>query len=187
MHLALPGWDRLESARDIKAFFELGGILLFAGVVLFEVLAHRRQGSTKAKGVFTKLGLISFGLAVIFEFGAYSYSKRVDTLADERIASALESAKKRPFEDRLIDCLDLIDKRIIPALRNGQTNFAFNLPEHQYINLRNLNDEPEAKAYMSIQTTSGIIAIAGKGQFMRGTLTLRADLLKQAAKKPNPN
>src|SRR6266851_5845778 len=106
--MTLPGWHDLETARSIKSFFELWAILLFAAVVLFEVLAHRSPKDAKKKHVFDVLALGSFGLAVAFELCAYPYSKRVDTLAEQKIQSALAAAKMKPFNERLIDCLNWI-------------------------------------------------------------------------------
>jgi hypothetical protein len=88
IHIALPGWNDLETARTAKSFLEFGAIVFFALLVLFEILAHANAKRAKRKRVFDITALICFAVAVVFEAFAHPYSRRVDTLADEKIASA---------------------------------------------------------------------------------------------------
>jgi len=49
MHMILPGWDDLESARAIHASFEFAGLLFFAALVLFEILTIEKSGRQNGK------------------------------------------------------------------------------------------------------------------------------------------
>lgn len=69
----------------------------------------------------------------------------------------LSEPKHIPFRDRLISCLDEIDKRIIPALRSGITQFKFKLTPYQLADLQKLAAEPDASRYIILKIQPGII------------------------------
>jgi hypothetical protein len=78
----MPGWNNLESAKSIHAFFEIGALIFFALLVWFEVLVHRH---TKREHLFTLLALISFAVAIVAEICAFPYSRRVEKLSSDEI------------------------------------------------------------------------------------------------------
>ena len=66
-------------------------------------------------------------------------------------SNALAAAKLRPVKQRIIDCLNSIDSRIIQSLKTGQTKFGGELEESQLNELANLAREPEASKIISVR------------------------------------
>lgn len=81
----LPDWNSLESVRATNQFLELTGLVLFGALVVLDVFAHlTEEGNPARSKELTKLGLVCFALAVLAELVAWPYSRRNDSLSDER-------------------------------------------------------------------------------------------------------
>ena len=94
-------------------------------------------------------------------------------------SNALAAAKIKPLKERLIDCLNSLDVKIIPAFRHGQTNFQYGILQYQYNRLRDLADESGASEYLEVKPSqNGNVNLQGDGQIMYGTLELKPPLLE---------
>lgn len=69
----------------------------------------------------------------------------------------LPEPKPLPLKDRLISCLDEIDKKIIPALRAGTTIFEGKVLPYQLAELQKLSAESGASEYIALTVKPGII------------------------------
>jgi len=61
------------------------------------------------------------------------------------------------LKDRLISCLDDIDKRIMPAFRAGTASFQGKISPHQVAELRKLAAEPGASQYITLTVQPVIV------------------------------
>ena len=165
MHIGFAGWNSLETSRNIHSVLEIGGLLLFAALVLFEVLAHRR---TKREHLFKILALISFALAIACEIVAYPYSRRIDTLSDmekeslRKEVTDLRTQVKPTFAQRLRVFLDSVDKRIVPELaKRGQSFTVDGMVESSKASqLRALCADPESRKYITLVRSTQRMAMA---------------------------
>ena len=146
--MTAPGWNDLEFAKGIHAFFELGGLILFAVLVLFEILAHRH---TKRENLFKILALVSFALAIGFELLAYPYSRRVEKLSDDKISELESGLKPKPFNERLRVFCNSVDPNILLGLRNGTNKFHGFFSQSELGELRKFAAEPESVKFMAVQ------------------------------------
>lgn len=64
--------------------------------------------------------------------------------------SQLDAIKPKPFKERLIDCLNEIDAKIIPSLRAGNRNFNGGITATQYNDLEKLANESGAKEFIIV-------------------------------------
>jgi hypothetical protein len=106
---------------------------------------------------------------------AHQYDLSTNALAE---ANA-RLATIKPIKERLIDFLNGIGARIIPAFRQGQTNFKYAIPLHQYSKLRELSDEPGASVYLDVKSNQNGNTVFNDGEpTMYGTLELKPPLLQ---------
>ncbi|HWR71556.1 MAG TPA: hypothetical protein VN604_00130 [Nitrospirota bacterium] len=61
------------------------------------------------------------------------------------------------LKDRLISCLDDIDKRIMPAFRAGTVSFQGKISPHQVAELQKLSAEPGASQYITLTVQPVIV------------------------------
>ena len=151
--MTLPGWDNLEVANGIHNFFEVVGLVGFAVLVAFEVLAHvNGKKNPKREHLFKVLALISFAFAVGSELCALPYGRRADKLA----GAELERLKPKPFVERLRIFLDSIDVNIMAELSRGgrPLNITRQLKQSQFDLLSLLSHETGASEYMGNMTIS---------------------------------
>lgn len=81
-----PDWNSLDSVRIAHSWLELCAILLFAALVVCDVVAHLIEENHKGKAkIFERIGLICFGIAVLAELAAYKYGLRNDELSGKLI------------------------------------------------------------------------------------------------------
>src|ERR1035437_2628683 len=79
-------WDVLESVRKLRSFFEGLAIVLFALLVLFDILAHRSEDKNRERArKLERIGLWFFGLAILAEIITHEYGKRNDDLSENEI------------------------------------------------------------------------------------------------------
>jgi len=71
--------------------------------------------------------------------------------------------KPVPLINRLISCLDNIDKKIIPALRAGNTSFEGKVLPYQLAELQKLSAESGASNYITLTVKPGFILTKKKG------------------------
>ena len=69
----------------------------------------------------------------------------------------LPEPKPLPLKDRLVFCLDEIDKKIIPALRAGTAIFEGKVLPYQLAELQKLSAESSASEYIALTVKPGII------------------------------
>jgi hypothetical protein len=100
------------------------------------------------------------------------------TNAQADAKAAKEAAEPKPLKQRLIDCLNGINNKIIPALRAGQTHFSMNLLPYQNMPLQALCNEPGAKQYIIFRPDPYDETMAGVGQFYIVSFDLNPSLLK---------
>jgi hypothetical protein len=182
VHVRLPGWENLETAKSIHSFFEIAALVLFAVLVLFEVLAHRK---TKKENLFKILALISFAGAIGAEVVAYPYSRRMDELSSAEIATQrlrvaeLElKSRPKPYDERLKAFCDSVDGKILQGLRNGTTRFDRWLFQDQLGELRKLAGEPEASQYIRLEYP-GLVKPMDRGMATLVTIEINPLLLKR--------
>jgi len=93
----IPGWNSLDSVRRVHSDLEFVGLVFFALLVLFEVLAFLEKEHTK-KTLLEKIGLWFFAVAVLAELIGYPYGQRNDTLS-ERIIGSLDIKAQRAADN----------------------------------------------------------------------------------------
>jgi hypothetical protein len=93
------GWNSMETVQSVHAWLEGGALVFFAGLVVFDVLAHLKTGNEKQ---FEKIGLVCFAVAIFMEIIAYPYSRKYDQLASMRIAELNEHASANEKEAALL-------------------------------------------------------------------------------------
>jgi hypothetical protein len=96
MNLALlmPDWDSLDSVRKAHSSLELWSIWLFAGLVVFDVVAHLIEDRHRSIAKWIeRVGLLCFAFAVVAELAAYKYGQRNDALSEQVIFSLDAKAK----------------------------------------------------------------------------------------------
>ena len=153
-----------------------------------EILSRAKSERLVAILWFTASLLTMYGLYLDFGYKAED-AARFEAVTNELAqtkaqvtaqSNALVAAKIKSPKERLIDCLNSIDPRIISKLRVGQYDFPFTLLPYQVDNLRNLADEPALSAYISleIQNPGMMILSSHQGQVIRGVLHLKPSLLK---------
>src|SRR5579875_2432682 len=83
----LPDWNSLDSVRYAHSRFEFSALLLFALLVVFDVLAHFAEEHKRRARLFEEVGLCFFAVAILCEIAGYRYSERNDALSDQKIRS----------------------------------------------------------------------------------------------------
>ena len=87
---------------------------------------------------------------------AYQGQQRADaTLAEAH--RKIEALQPKPLKVRVIDFLNRLDPKIIPALRNGQTEFGGQLTYAQLAELQNLTHEDSAGQFIIYIPSSNFI------------------------------
>lgn len=97
MNLAslLPDWNSLDSVRLAHSRLELWAILLFAALVVCDVIAHLIEDKHKRTAtIFERIGLVCFAIAVSAELAAYKYGQRNDELSENVIISLNQKSKE---------------------------------------------------------------------------------------------
>jgi hypothetical protein len=90
MHFSLlPDWNSIDSVRSAHAILEVMAIVFFIVLAALESVAKilEKQHKHEAAEVAEVIGLFFFAIAVIAEFHAYPYSRRLDTLSERTIVS----------------------------------------------------------------------------------------------------
>ena len=183
-------WE-IPFVRPIFTFFVKEGAAMKNGWVAFLIMAgicvfathefekhHREDAERERDKYFQALQPWQALAAAIYTNSPPD--ERVSLLLSNvsEIKKSLASAKLKPLKQRVIDCLNSIDSRMIPGLSNGQTNFHFALLAYQYQRLRDIADEPGAEAYLVLKDDpGGSVYIEPKGQRVRGFIELKAELL----------
>ena len=69
--------------------------------------------------------------------------------ATNELENALKAAKIKPLKDRIADCINSIDKRVMPVLRAGHPiHFTAEVLPYQYLQLQTLANEPGSEKYI---------------------------------------
>ena len=77
--------------------------------------------------------------------------------AKAKLAEIEEKTKPVPLKQRLVICLEGIDRRIIASLRAGTTRFQGNLLPYQLADLQKLAAEDANGEFIRLKTGSGIV------------------------------
>jgi hypothetical protein len=91
--MTLPGWDSLDSVKQIASTLRVGTLCCWAALVVCEIVAHVWK---KKERLFNVLALIAFAVAVAGEFAQYKYDNRKDALYD-----AQQQALTKDFNTKL--------------------------------------------------------------------------------------
>jgi hypothetical protein len=100
---------------------------------------------------------------------------RVDM--QRQIDEAKAVALPKPFKVRLIAFLNALDKRIIPELAAGQTNFFGNFTLAQFAEIQKLAAESGASAYITFQP-GDTMTMNSTGPVNTGKFELTSSLLE---------
>ena len=89
---------------------------------------------------------------------------RLDKELQEQTATALRATaeletrtRPKPFQDRLLACLDGIDPKIRQGFIAGVPRFKGVLKPYQLTELQKLASEPEASQFISLKTESAVV------------------------------
>jgi hypothetical protein len=96
----------------------------------------------------------------------------------KQVSAAIETARPKPFKNRLIFCLNSIDPRIMTALAAGQTHFPCQLKPSQFADLQKLAAESEASAYISFRAENAF-TVDDRGAINYASIDLKPLLLKE--------
>ena len=159
----------------IKIFF---GICLVVGLLLEIVEAAKSDiqvEQLRASNLVLQTNVDSLNGAVLQLAHQYDLSTNALAEANERLKTI------KPMKERLIDCLNLIDPRIIPGLKSGQPVYVKEtvLP-YLYNQIQALANEPGIDRYMVFRPDSsgGMILEAGRGQVNRLDVDLNPSLVR---------
>ena len=126
-------------------------------------------------------GLTLIGVAITA--GSIIIGQRVNRLtavedeSQKKKIEALETAtRQRPFKERLIDCLNATDSRIMQALSAGTTHFEIAIKPYQFTDLQKLAAEKGSEAFISFSAETEI-AFRDDGAFNKATFDLKPTLL----------
>ena len=99
----LPNWNSLDSVRQAHSDLELAGLVLFALLVVAEVVAHNSKQEER-KHLFDSIGIWFFAIAVLCEIAGYWYGQRNDALSEQVISSL--DVKARNADTKAQSALD---------------------------------------------------------------------------------
>lgn len=77
-----------------------------------------------------------------------------NTELSDTVKQLTQVTKPKSFKERLIACLESIDSAIVPALRNGTTQFRGDLKPWQFAEIQKLCSEPESSQFISVRVGS---------------------------------
>lgn len=94
-------------------------------------------------------------------------------------SNALVGAKIKPLKGRLIDCLNSIDARVIPALKKYGKNVQLNAPvkQYQYVELQSISSEKGASEYIAFKDIPPEIYASGD-QIQRVEIDISPSLVR---------
>jgi hypothetical protein len=98
----IPFWNSLDAVRRIHSVLELGAIVFFLLLALFDAFAHWTKDKDK-EHKFGAIGIVFFFIAVTCEFLGYAYGQRNDTLSELVIVSL--DAKATHASDKAAEAL----------------------------------------------------------------------------------
>lgn len=115
--VALPYWNSLDSIKRITHGVEIGTLLCWVLLVIFEVIAHFWEAR---KRIFSILALFAFALAVMGEITNFRYTARKDQLTDKaevQLAQIASDATRDVYKanaeaDAVQQRLDLLKKQM---------------------------------------------------------------------------
>lgn len=156
----------------LKKFF---GICLVVGLLLEIVEAVKsdkqveilRQGNLELQTNVANLNDVAIQLAHQYDLSTNALAE-----ANARLASI------RPLKNRLIDCLNIIDPSVVPALKGGKTTFKLNnVPEYKFNQMAALLSERGSAAFVASASRDGnVVIMGGVGQVENLTIVLKPEL-----------
>jgi len=93
-------------------------------------------------------------------------------------SNALAAAKIKPLKERLIDCLNGMDKRILEALRNGGTQVDIQVEIAKLPELEGLSNDPEGAKYLRVHRKGGQFFTSDGRIFTEIVVGLNPSLIK---------
>lgn len=95
----------------------------------------------------------------------------------QQVAAALRATEPKPFEQRLRDFCDGVDRSILPTLLSGGTKFHGYLYQDQLAQLRELERDPKAKQYLKVEY-DGVSEMLDRGIATGATFELSPSLMQ---------
>lgn len=86
-----------------------------------------------------------------------SLDDRWKTQMQEQVAVALKASQPKPLKDRVVDFLNRLDPKIIPAIRSGQTDFGGSLTYAQLGELQSLAHEDSGSVFIIYLPSTNLI------------------------------
>lgn len=117
--MAFLGWNEIESVKSWHKFFSLGAIVFFAGMTVFECLQRLKKDNISFSDKLHKIALWCLALAVMFEFFAFGFSERYETLSEGIISQLQLKVGLKPLHKRIADFLNEIDPAILTRLKTN--------------------------------------------------------------------
>jgi hypothetical protein len=137
--------------------------------------------------IATLIGTLVLGIESVYSekqehetdmaFGAISNDLQETKILLKSATNELAKIKQKPFKERLIDCLNSIDVRIVPGLRDHQVTYNGNIESFRYDELERLAQEPEGLKYISLHSEGGALMLNGSTARI-ASLVLNPALLK---------
>lgn len=175
----LPTHSEARKRTRSKRKFEL---ILFGGVVweviaavITTVVSTKEVSDSKERTANAESNIVVLNKATLELAHQYDLSTNALAEANARLAAI------RPLRERLIDCLDSIDGRILPLFRMRMRNkFKFDISESdpKWWLLRSLASEPSAGEFIEITQGTTFELDTATGRRMHVWLTLKPALLK---------
>jgi len=117
----------------------------------------------------TESNLVVLNKATLELAHQYDLSTNALAEANARLAAI------RPLKDRLIDCLNLIDPSILPALRGGKTKFQLTIPMYKSNLLIAIVAERGSAKYISVNLAAEIFLMGPEGGEHQAKMTIELD------------
>ena len=106
-------------------------------------------------------------------------TKNKEAIWQKQIDEAKAATLPKSFKVRLIDFLNALDARIIPALASGNTTFTGVLDDAKFTDLMRLAEEPDADRFITVNVSDILFAAGPRGGTPRTVhITLNPSLLK---------
>jgi hypothetical protein len=158
----------LSVALGVTMELFLLGHSIREGIKLEDKVSEANKRTAKAELAIAALNKSTIELA-------HQYDLSTNALAE---ANSRLSAI-RPLKDRIIQLLNEMDPKMLPALQSGKTSFEEQIPVHLHSRLASIAAEPGSGGYISsIKVDPTLIIVSGAGQVFKITLELSPALLK---------
>jgi hypothetical protein len=91
--MALPGWNNLDSVKQIESAVHIGSLCCWVALFVCEAIAHFWK---KREGLFNVFALIAFALAISGEWADFKYDNRKEVLYE-----AQQQSQKDDYDRKL--------------------------------------------------------------------------------------